>query len=143
MTNPNARQIPPATPSKRVASIVNGVVKNVVVMPLDAVLDPLTEIESATARIGDSFAGGVFTRAAPVPPEVVSKLQLIRALRIKGKWGQTKAAIASLSIDDKEDWEAAFQIKRADPLVATLGAAINPPLTEAELDATFIAAETL
>lgn len=72
---------------------------------------------------------------APVP-QSVTKLQLVRALRTAGLWGDVKSALKSSGTVVKEDWEYASQINRYDSLVASFAVAIG--LTEADMDAIFV-----
>lgn len=106
-------------------------------------LDPDTLVEADHAS-GMLFAGGVFTAppaTAAVPPSTVSKLQLVRALRLTGDWGAVKASIKQSSTDVKEDWELAYQINRDDAIMSEFADALS--LTEADVDALFVSAETL
>lgn len=72
----------------------------------------------------------------PVVPKTISKLQLVRALRSAGHWGNVKATLAQADATTQEDWEYAFKINRSDPVVASFAAALG--LTEDNLDDIFI-----
>jgi len=78
---------------------------------------------------------------APVVPETVTKIQLVRALRGAGLWegvSGVRAAIAAASVTIQEDWEFATILPRNDPLIAAFASALG--LTGAQGDAIFIAA---
>jgi hypothetical protein len=76
----------------------------------------------------------------PPPPPVIipteaSKLGLRRVFVERGIWDQVKAMIAS-DPDMQEEWDLAITIKRTDPLVHTMIAALN--LQPADVDAIMI-----
>lgn len=74
--------------------------------------------------------------AAPRVPSAVTKLQFIRALRGAGALGPLRAAIATASVEAKEDWDAVAVLHRNDALLSFFG------MTGAQLDAAFIDAAT-
>lgn len=75
-------------------------------------------------------------------PETVTPLQARRALRAAGLLPTVNAWVASQPDEDiKDAWEFASVIERYGPL--TLGAAAALGLSEAQLDALFIAAAQL
>lgn len=77
----------------------------------------------------------------PSAPNRVTKLQLVRALRVSGQWGTIKAALMQADVVTKEDWEYAGVINRTDPVALTFAAALG--LTDAEIDALFVAGAAL
>lgn len=86
--------------------------------------------------IGGTLVDGNYTppeiHVEPMPkPQSASKLGLIRALREAGTWPAIKAAIAA---DEtmQEDWDAAQEIRRTDPLVQTMIA--SQDLSEDQVD---------
>lgn len=88
-------------------------------------------------------AGGVPDPYVPPPlpvPTSASKLGLKRALADVGLWDQVKAAIAT-DPDIQEEWDLAIEIRRTDPLVERLVAALG--LAPAEVDAILIRANEL
>lgn len=137
MSNPNVIVIPAdPRPKKRIAKISGGVATDIVLQLATYTPDGVTEVEAtADARPGDAYAGGVFTRRPPAPPAEVRRLDLVRALRRAGKWGQTKVVVATLPPDDQDDWNAASVIPRDDPVLEQIRAGLA--ITAAELDAIF------
>jgi hypothetical protein len=76
---------------------------------------------------------------APVPTSC-TKLGLKRAFDELGQWANVKAAIAS-NANAQEEWDLATEIKRVDPLVQGVIAALG--LTEAQVDNLLIRATAL
>lgn len=103
-------------------------------------------LATTDAEIGGTFDGQDFARRArPVVPasvpQHVTKLQLVRALRLSGDWGSVKSALKTSGTDTKEDWELSHIIPRDDSLMQGFAQAL--PLTPAEVDALFIQAAAL
>lgn len=61
-------------------------------------------------------------------PKSISKVKLVRHLRLKGLWTQVRGRLNATTIVLREDWEFIGNIHRNDPVIAVLG------LTKAELD---------
>lgn len=127
---------------------LDGTVENIVVADsIDKVAVPAGRtilLATADARIGGLHDGTDFVPMAPEAPSVpavVSKLQLVRALRIAGLWVDVKGALKSAGTIVKEDWEYASQIDRDDVLMATFAAALG--LTPETMDQVFMEAATL
>lgn len=81
---------------------------------------------------------------APVVPQEVTKLQLVRALRAAGLWEGAdgfKAMIAAADAETQEDWELAQIMPRNDAMIVAMATAAGK--TSAEIDAVFIAARSL
>lgn len=128
----------PTPATKRVALVTRGRVTNVAAFLAAAPVNGTTEIASDTAQIGDNAAGGVITRGRRTHPEEVQQRALVRALQIKGNWGQVRSWIAQLSDDDRDTWNTGGVIKRGDAFVAALR--VQLALTEIEMDEIFVAA---
>lgn len=83
--------------------------------------------------------------APVIVPSEVSMMQARLALLQTGLLDQVDAQIAAMTdpprIASKIRWEFATAVRRDDPLVAELGAALG--LSQAQLDALFIQAATL
>jgi hypothetical protein len=128
----------------RYAIIENGIAVNVVLAD-----SPLAEnwVQSDIAAPGDLYDGEVFTKPGPAVPESVSMAAARKALILGGvSLAAVDAAIDSITDSTERDlartdWEYAASVRRHSPLVDSLGAAIG--LTEAEIDALFIAAGSL
>jgi hypothetical protein len=81
---------------------------------------------------------------APTPPRVpvaVAMRQARLALEAIGKLDDVDAAIAQAGRTAQIEWEYAHEVRRDAALVIGIGAALG--LTEAEIDALFIAASEL
>jgi hypothetical protein len=78
------------------------------------------------------------TPAPPTIPTVVTPRQARLALLAAGKLTEVEAVIAAADPAIKITWEYALEIRRDDPLIAAMAGGIG--LTEAELDALFVAA---
>lgn len=98
---------------------------------------------------GFTFDGEAFTAPPPPPPTVpvaVSMRQGRQALLRVGLLDAVDAAIAGIT-DPLErrtaqiDWQHATEIRRASPLIASLGPALG--LSEAQIDSLFIAAAAI
>lgn len=108
--------------------------------------EPVIAVQSDTAGPGWLYDGEAFTDPTPPPPpyipQSVTPLQARRALRAAGLLSTVNAWVASQPDEDiKDAWEYASVIERSGPL--TLGAAAALGLTDAQLDALFIAAAQL
>lgn len=79
--------------------------------------------------------------ALPVVPQTVTPLQARSAIRAAGLKPQVDAALAGAGEEAQERWDYALEIRRDDALLAQLAVAIG--LTDADLDALFIAAAAL
>jgi hypothetical protein len=77
----------------------------------------------------------------PPVPEKVSPRQARLALLASGKLDAANAAVAASDAATKIAWEFSTEIVRNDPGVIALGHAIG--LSDAEIDALFIAAEVI
>lgn len=97
------------------------------------------------ALLGGGEQIDAFIPPAPVVPATVSMRQARRALLGAGLLSQVDAAIASLPSPEKEaaaiDWEYAQEVQRHHGLVPVMAQALG--MTNAQLDALFIAAESL
>lgn len=79
---------------------------------------------------------------APLPvPSAVTPLQIRRALRQTGMYGEVIGFVSTQSDDVQDAWEYAVQIVRTDPLIAAAAEALGK--TEAEIDDLFRLAVTL
>ena len=98
---------------------------------------------------GWKLSGGTWTPppapSPPGPPTVVTMRQARQALLLAGKLEAVQQAIAALPEPARKaaqiDWEFAAEVQRDWPLVQALAPALG--LTEADLDALFIAAAAL
>ncbi len=97
-----------------------------------------------TVEAGHSWDGEQFS-PPPAPPElvpgIVSKLQLVRALRHMVLKELFDGALAGADEETREDWSLAVEIRRDDPLVATFAAALSVP--DEAVDELFRLAATL
>lgn len=108
----------------------------------DASLPPDTEIRRALAdwlAAGNTIAPYV-APTAPVPASV-SPLQARRALRQFGLLATVEAAVVAASDEVREAWEYAVEVRRDDPMLATVAA--QQGLTDEQLDEMFRLAVTL
>lgn len=80
-------------------------------------------------------------RVITTTPRNITKLQLVRAMRLSGIWTSVRKAISQSPTSTKEDWEFATVIAREDDLVSSLGAGVG--LTPADMDTLFMEASTL
>lgn len=89
-------------------------------------------------------ANGDWVIPAPTIPVVVTMRQARLALHAAGLLGTVNDAVAGITGPDGEaariEWEYALTVERGSALVASMAAAI--PLSEAQLDALFMAAGT-
>lgn len=98
-------------------------------------------------RFGGTIPGHSVVKYDVLPPVVVrvidriTKLQLVRALRLSNQWGGAKTALAQADTETKEDWEFAYYIYREDAIVVVFAQALS--LTSTEVDALFAVANTL
>lgn len=76
----------------------------------------------------------------PVIPQSASRLGLIRAFKEQGVWVNVKAMIAA-DVDVQEEWDAATEIRRSDPITQGMIAVLH--LTDAQVDALLIRANEL
>lgn len=85
----------------------------------------------------------VVTPLAPpaYTPRVISKLQLVRAMRLAGLWGSVRAALAGAGIEAREDWEFASEVHRDDVIVTAFASTLG--LTDADLNDLFTVGATL
>lgn len=77
--------------------------------------------------------------SVPTPNSVTPKQARI-ALAQAGLLAQVNAMVRGADEVTQITWDYALTINRTDPLILQLATALNPPLTEAEIDALFIAA---
>ena len=104
-----------------------------------------------SARTGDGYENGVFTRAPvreplpPVAPSTVSMRQARLALLTAGKLQAVQDAIDSLPSPQREaasiEWEYAQTVDRGSDFAQSMASALG--LDEAALDALFLQAATL
>jgi hypothetical protein len=73
-------------------------------------------------------------------PKTASKLGLKRTFDEKGQWDQIKAVITA-DAETQEEWDLAQEIKRTDPLVQGIIAALS--LSPSQVDAILIRAREL
>jgi hypothetical protein len=78
--------------------------------------------------------------AAPLVPAEVTPLQMRRALNTSGLRTVVESAVAAAPQDARDAWEFASVIRRDDPILAGMAAALGK--TDAEIDALFILAAT-
>lgn len=78
-------------------------------------------------------------RPDPIPASV-TPWQMRRALNQLGLRAAVEAAVASADQDTKDGWDYALEIRRDNPLIAGMGAALG--MTEAQLDDLFRLAAT-
>ncbi len=102
-------------------------------------------IESNTAKIGDSYADGVFTTpaAAAVAPQSVTSVQALTALHNAGLLASVETLMANSQTDPLAviAYQRATSFRRNSPFIVAVGSAMN--LTEAQIDALFIAASQI
>jgi hypothetical protein len=96
--------------------------------------------------IGATYASGVFTRVVVSPvPQSVTMRQARLALLGAGKLAEVDTAIAALSEPTRTaaqiEWEYSNEVQRSNGIVSQLGPALG--LTEAQIDALFVAAAAL
>ena len=96
--------------------------------------------------MGATYANGTFTRVVVSPiPQSVTMRQARLALEAVGKLDDVDAAIAALPLPTRKlaqiEWEYSNEVQRANGIVSQLGPALS--LTEAEIDALFVAAAAL
>lgn len=129
--------------TKRIAILdAEGTVINVALYPDDFIPNEVTHTaELPSMRIGDTVVGGVHTNASPPVPESVTKLQLVRAMRISGIWGTFKSMLKQSPTETKEDWEYVSVLDRDDDLTIAFGTELG--LDTAGMDSLFVSAETL
>lgn len=99
--------------------------------------------DTAIARdVRDWLAAGntptAYHAPAAIVPDIVPKLHLMRALRAADLWSDVQTAITNAGGTTLEDWNAASEIRRNDPLVTSLAAGLS--IDRATLDALWIAA---
>lgn len=68
----------------------------------------------------------------PPPPEVVSPLQMRRALRAEGLYDAVTAYVAQQDADTQDAWEYATEIRRTDALITQAAAALGKSETEVD-----------
>lgn len=131
---------------KRVLVVVDDVVVNTIIVEDSHEL--LVGEYVHPEGVGRGFileADGSFTSnlppAVPEVPSRLTKLQLVRALRKGGYWGNVKAALAQSDTVTREDWEYASVINRDDILVESFAAMLE--ITPAKMDLIFIEGITL
>ncbi|MEY2654794.1 MAG: hypothetical protein RLZZ524_1822 [Pseudomonadota bacterium] len=102
---------------------------------------------SATAGPGDTHSGGNFTTPEPTAhvPKSVTMRQARLALLGAGLLASVETALDALSEPAKSaariEWDYSNELLRANPLVATLGAALG--LSSGQIDNLFVAAAAL
>jgi len=98
--------------------------------------DDSTDAATIEARIA-AFVANPPAVTAPVPAEV-TPLQMRRALNTAGLRGTVENAVALADQDARDAWEFASVIRRDDPILAAMSAALGK--TPAEIDGLFILA---
>jgi hypothetical protein len=100
-----------------------------------------TEIAVSGGQVGQLWNGTAFV-AGPTPvPQVVSAAQMMMALSGQTYYSAAMAYVNSLPAAEQFAFNRAGYFARNDPLVNSLSA--NVPLTSAQLDALFIAADAI
>jgi len=148
------------------AVVEDGVVTNVIVATEDFIqsyrdstgltcvqYDEFNEDDTRVARIGELYVSGKFvteTQAMDlgliedtrplVVPEAITKVQLMRVLKLHSLWDTFNAILAS-SQDAMDEWTLALQVERSNQFVIDLAPLLG--LTSYELDAYFIEASKL
>lgn len=127
----------------RYAVINNGDVVNVIEADDGFVLDGYTLVPSDIAGPGWTYDGEFHPPAPePVPaPLSITPLQARRALRAAGLLDAVNGAVALADPDTQDAWEYAIEVRRDNPIIAGMAAALG--LTDAQLDDLFRTAATL
>lgn len=126
------------------AVIENGVVTNIIEVPNLGVFPGL--VDATGAQIGYLWNGSTFSAPFPVVvvPQIVSRFQALAALSNAGMLTAAQNAVnASTNPLTSIAWNNAQEFQRNSPMVATIAAAMSPPLTNAQLDNLFIAAAAI
>ena len=94
---------------------------------------------------GSRWVNGEWLPALPPVPQSVTMRQARLALEAVGKLDDVDAAIAALPLPTRKkaqiEWEYSNEVQRHNGIVSQLGPALS--LTEAEIDALFVAAAAL
>jgi len=94
-----------------------------------------TPLHALIAQLrADAAVAAEVDRAAYVPPEV-TPWQMRRALNQLGLRAMVEAAVAAGDQDARDGWEFALEIRRDNPLLAGMAAALG--MTDAQLDDLF------
>ena len=131
----------------RYAIVQNGTVTNVVKSA-----GALAEnwIQSDSAGIGDTYENDQFTAPEPPPAAIPKSVSMDQARKAMVLGGVSMASVATAisGIEDATqrelaqiDWECSTTVRRTSPLITSLGPSLN--LTDAQIDALFIAASSL
>lgn len=100
-----------------------------------------TEIPVDGGQVGQVWNGTAFV-AGPTPvPQTVTPAQLMMALSAQAYYSAVMSYVNSLPAAEQFAFNRAGYFARNDPLVNSLSA--NVPLTSAQLDALFIAANAI
>lgn len=121
----------------RMAVIKDGVVVNVIEAGPGFELPGMTLVESESGGVGDTYAGGTFTRptvADPVPQEVTD-LQARLALIAAGKLDAVEAVVAQADPATKAWYDRATSWRRDSAMIAGLAPAVG--LSEGQIDDLF------
>lgn len=129
--------------------IQNGVVVNTIVATVQeaqAAFPDATCIEATTGGIGWLWDGSALSAPAAPPvvvtvPSSVTMRQACRALESAGLLDDVEAIVATLPRVYQIDWERASEVDRTNPLVEMVRQ--QQGMTDAQIDAIFIAAATL
>ena len=117
------------------------IINTIIVDSLDAF--PGLVDASIGGGIGDSVIDGLLVKRTFVTqiPKSVSPRQIRQALTRAGLRASVEAAVAAGDQDIKDWYEFATDFERSNPVVASLGAALN--VSDEQLDALWILAEAL
>lgn len=125
----------------------SNIVTNVIDAPDGFELAGFTLVASGAAQCGDVYDPGSHafsTPNTPAPvPAIVTMAQARIALSRSGRLSDVDALITSTGGETKIWWDYATIVERANMLVATLGAALTPPLSSDDIDALFRVAVTI
>lgn len=126
----NAQSIPAAWPSEvlpDVESLPSG---------YDLLFESVAEYEAYRAMHQTAYDAWAAAQVASTPvPQSVTPWQMRRALNQLGLRAMVEAAVAAGDQDARDGWEFALEIRRDNPLLAGMGAALG--MTDAQLDDLF------
>ena len=102
--------------------------------------EEMTDAELAEWIAAELAAGWVPNFPVPSPqiPDAVTPLQMRRALNAAGLRAAVEAAVAASDQDVKDAWEFALEIRRDNPLLTAMAAALS--MTEEQVNDLFLQA---